>query len=265
MDEFTARRLARKRARERARRRRRMICCTAVALSLMAATGIAVALAGGSKELKTQNTESNTVIRTDETARPVITETALPTAFPAVSTTEPTGTEGDIIYGPGPQDDEWPEDYENEKIEQALIEQRYLSEEIPLDLDTQAILRGYCEQFGVPYSIVLGVIETESTFRPHAENGNCVGYMQINKINAEWLEEAVGVTDLEVPTQNLRSGVFILSDLYRKYEDWHKALTCYNYGETGAREKVFAYGYTSTSYSRLVLERAENWLEVIDD
>lgn len=46
--------------------------------------------------------------------------------------------------------------------------------------------------------------------------------------------------------QNIRSGVFILSDLYGKYGDWHKALICYNYGEGGAQEHVFSKGYENS-------------------
>lgn len=65
------------------------------------------------------------------------------------------------------------------------------------------------------------------------------------------------------PYQNIRSGVFILSDLYGKYGDWHKALICYNYGEGGAQEHVFSKGYTTTSYSRTVMEYADAWAEVL--
>lgn len=89
------------------------------------------------------------------------------------------------------------------------------------------------------------------------------GYMQINSINSEWLSEKIGVTDLADPYQNIRSGVFILSDLYGKYGDWHKALICYNYGEGGAQEHVFSKGYTTTSYSRTVMEYADAWAEVL--
>ena len=38
---------------------------------------------------------------------------------------------------------------------------------------------------------------------------NLLRVYQVNKINAEWLSESIGVTDLTDPYQNLRSGVFI--------------------------------------------------------
>lgn len=157
------------------------------------------------------------------------------------------------------------EDFENEKIEEALLEQNYLSDEIPLDYDTQACLRAWCEQYSVPYSLALAVIEAESTFRADASNGSCYGYMQINSVNLEWLGEQIGVTDLTDPLQNLHSGVFILANLNGKYEDWNKALVCYNCGEAGAYEYVFSQGYTSSQYSRHVLELQEAWKEVVGE
>lgn len=157
------------------------------------------------------------------------------------------------------------EDYENEKIEEALLEQGYLSDEIPLDYDTQACLRAWCDQYSVPYKTALAVIETESSFRADAQNGSCYGYMQINDINLGWLSEEIGVTDLTDPLQNLHSGVFILGDLFGKYGDWNKVLICYNYGEAGAEKHVFSKGLTSTEYSRKVLTLQEKWAEVIGE
>ena len=40
-------------------------------------------------------------------------------------------------------------------------------------------------------------------------------------------------------------------------------MICYNYGEGGAREHVFSKGYTTTSYSRTVMEYADAWAEVL--
>lgn len=157
------------------------------------------------------------------------------------------------------------DEHESEKIEEALVEKGYLSPEIPMDFDTQCMLRCYCEQYEIPYSIALGVVEAESSFRPDVSNGSCFGYMQINKINLEWLREEIGIDSLEDPIQNLHSGVYILHDLFEKYGDWHKTLVCYNYGEAGAKEHVFSYGYTSTSYSRTVMSYAEKWAGVIVD
>lgn len=161
---------------------------------------------------------------------------------------------------------EFPEDpLEAQKIYEALVADGYLSDEIPLDYDTQDILRTFCDIYGadIPdfYAVVLGVIQTESSFNPTAENPNskCFGYMQINRCNAEWLYNELGVDVLNDPFGNLEAGVYMLSDLYEKYGDWHSALMCYNAGEGGAQTYYFSKGITSTVYSRTVMERSEYW------
>ena len=139
----------------------------------------------------------------------------------------------------------------------------YQSDAVPLNQDTQAQVLGWCEEYGVPYSVALAVIEAESSFRPDAENGSCYGYMQINSINKSWLFQEIGVTNLEDPLQNLHSGIYMLGDLYGKYGDWHKALVCYNCGETGAYNHYFSQGLTSSGYSRHVMELEAKWAEVV--
>ena len=139
----------------------------------------------------------------------------------------------------------------------------YQSDAVPLNHDTQAQVLGWCEEYGVPYSVALAVIEAESSFRPDAENGSCYGYMQINSINKSWLLQEIGVTDLADPLQNLHSGIYMLGDLYGKYGDWHKALVCYNCGETGAYNHYFSQGLTSSGYSRHVMELEAKWAEVV--
>ena len=139
----------------------------------------------------------------------------------------------------------------------------YQSDAVPLNHDTQAQVLGWCEEYGVPYSVALAVIEAESSFRPDAENGSCYGYMQINSINKSWLFQEIGVTNLEDPLQNLHSGISMLGDLYGKYGDWHKALVCYNCGETGAYNHYFSQGLTSSGYSRHVMELEAKWAEVV--
>lgn len=139
----------------------------------------------------------------------------------------------------------------------------YQSDAVPLNHDTQAQVLGWCEEYGVPYSVALAVIEAESSFRPDAENGSCYGYMQINSINKSWLFQEIGVTNLEDPLQNLHSGIYMLGDLYGKYGDWHKVLVCYNCGETGAYNHYFSQGLTSSGYSRHVMELEAKWAEVV--
>lgn len=235
---------------ERRRRRRRILriklATTAAVLALTTAS--IVALTGGQPK-RHPNTPQPPTLQ----AEPVLLVAEHDSTYPPVQmTAEP-------VQEPEPVEEE----DENEKIEAALLEQGYLHEEIPLDFDLQCHLITVCEEYGVPQSVALGVIQAESSFTATASNGSCYGYMQINSINSAWLAEKIGVTDLTDPYQNIRSGVFILSDLYGKYGDWHKALICYNYGEGGAQEHVFSKGYTTTSYSRTVMEYADAWAEVL--
>ena len=135
---------------------------------------------------------------------------------------------------------------------------------VPLDADLQQYTAEMCDLYEVPLELAYAVMQVESGYTVSATSSTGdYGLMQINSINSEWLSEKIGVTDLTDPYQNIRSGVFILSDLYGKYGDWHKALICYNYGEGGAREHVFSKGYTTTSYSRTVMEYADAWAEVL--
>lgn len=236
---------------ERRRRRRRILriklATTAAVLALTTAS--IVALTGGAAETAPEPTPQLPVLQ----AEPVLLVAEHDSTYQPVQMTAEPAQEPEPVE----------EEDENEKIEAALLEQGYLHEEIPLDFDLQCHLITVCEEYGVPQSVALGVIQAESSFTATAANGSCYGYMQINSINSEWLSEKIGVTDLTDPYQNIRSGVFILSDLYGKYRDWHKALICYNYGEGGAQEHVFSKGYTTTSYSRTVMEYADAWAEVL--
>ena len=125
------------------------------------------------------------------------------------------------------------EDFENEKIEAALVEQGYFREDVPLDYDTQAFLRAACDESGVEYELALAVIWRETTFRNVVgDNGNSFGYMQIQP---RWHSERMaklGVTDLMDPFSNFRVGCDYLAELLEKYE-LPVALTHYNTGSPG--------------------------------
>lgn len=87
------------------------------------------------------------------------------------------------------------EEDENEKIEAALLEQGYLHEEIPLDFDLQCHLITVCEEYSVPQSVALGVIQAESSFTATASNGSCYGYNDTRKVGATeyWDDKAYRV------------------------------------------------------------------------
>lgn len=126
-----------------------------------------------------------------------------------------------------------PEDYENQKIEAALYASGYFRSDIPLDGDTQALLRAACEETGVPYELALSVIWKETKYQNiTGDDGDSQGYMQVQE---RWHKERMarlGVTDLTDPSGNFRVGCDYLAELLDKYP-LEEALTAYNSGSPG--------------------------------
>ena len=128
------------------------------------------------------------------------------------------------------------EDFENEKIEAALYETGYFRADVPLDGETQAFLRSACEEAGITYELALAVIRQETDFRNVVgDNGDSIGYMQIQPRWHEERMERLGVTDLADPYSNFRVGCDFLAELLEKYT-LEEALTAYNSGKAGQSE-----------------------------
>ena len=159
---------------------------------------------------------------------------------------------------------------DNEKFESETFTTRIdvgnveiVASSVPLTEDIQIAVQKYCRLYNVPYSLALAVIQTESSFDSDAENDNCYGYMQIHSINKDRLMNELGVTDLMNPYENIQSGIYLLSCLYEKYDDWNLALVAYNNGESGAYENYFSKGLYSSDYSEKVRYRQKDWEEMI--
>lgn len=128
------------------------------------------------------------------------------------------------------------EDFENEKIEAALYETGYFRADVPLDGETQAFLRSACEEAGITYELALAVIRQETDFRNVVgDNGDSIGYMQIQPKWHEERMERFGVTDLADPYSNFRVGCDFLAELLSEYT-LEEALTAYNSGKAGQSE-----------------------------
>lgn len=138
-----------------------------------------------------------------------------------------------------------------------------VSDDVPLDEDLQIFIQSLCTANDVPYELVLGVIETESSFQPYAQSSSSVGYMQINTCNAAWLTSTLGTQTIYEPHDNIRAGIYMLKMLYDKYGDWHPALVAYNCGDGGAYSSYFSRGVYSSDYSWIVMERAQKWGEIL--
>jgi len=129
--------------------------------------------------------------------------------------------------------------------------------DVPLDTDIQRTIYDLCKDAGVPFEVVMGLAWRESRFRPDVvSKTRDHGMMQINEINHDWLRKD-GITDFYDPVQSVQAALRILAPLWEKYEP-HKALMCYQYGETGAKGK-WVSGQTTSSHSRQVMEQAAQY------
>lgn len=125
--------------------------------------------------------------------------------------------------------------------------------DVPLDRNLQEYIHALCEESGLPYTLVIAVVEAESSYRPDVISiTDDYGLMQIRGLCHEWIREELGTKDFLNPYENVRAGIWILSGYYANYGYASGALMCYNMGETRARA-FFEQGIYNTSYSDRVL------------
>lgn len=131
--------------------------------------------------------------------------------------------------------------------------------DIPLSLDLQLYTYTKCAELGISdyCELVLAMMWQESNYETDLISiTDDYGIMQINICNHDWLYEELGITDLLDPYQSIDAGARIIASLLLKYEDPHKALMSYNYGESGAR-RVWNGGTYTSAYSRAIVEKQE--------
>lgn len=128
--------------------------------------------------------------------------------------------------------------------------------DIPLDADVQEFIYCLSTAYNIDYSLVIAMIDCESSFRTNVvSDTHDYGLMQINQSNHEWLAETLDVSDFLDAKQNVRSGLFVLSNLFDKYgDDPHKVLMAYNLGEAGAN-RYWKQGIFSTAYTEKIMEK----------
>lgn len=115
---------------------------------------------------------------------------------------------------------------------------------VPLDTETQQLLREACEESGIDMSLALAVIWEETDYRNIiGDDGASFGYMQVQK---KWHEDRMArldVTDLMDPASNFRVGCDYLAELLEIYP-LANALAFYNSGDPALRpycERVMDY------------------------
>jgi len=133
---------------------------------------------------------------------------------------------------------------------------------VPLDTEIQSYIYFLCDAYavdGLDYPLVMAVIEQESRFDADVISAtNDYGLMQINAINHDWLSKQLNINDFNDPYQNIKAGVFVLKNLFEKYQDTNKVLMAYNMGETAAN-KLWNQAINKSYYSTSVIEKSKKY------
>jgi hypothetical protein len=138
----------------------------------------------------------------------------------------------------------------------------------PLDENTASIIVDYADQYDLRLSLVLGLIDLESNFGQYlVGTSQDRGYMQIIPGTEKWLAtsygEELGLTydtsRIFDADYNIPLGIKYLSILKNQYGSETKMLTSYNRGDYGMEKWYEANGTYETTYSRVVLKRAEKY------
>lgn len=137
---------------------------------------------------------------------------------------------------------------------------------VPLDDDLQRYTEEMCDLYDVPLELAYAVMQVESRYTVDATSTTGdYGLMQINGINAGWLESELGVTDLLDARQNITAGCYMLGQYLEQYEgDINHALMAYNLGAGGAA-KAWKAGTRSTAYTDKVWKAMIELLEAERD
>lgn len=110
-----------------------------------------------------------------------------------------------------------------------------------------------CEGYNICPELIEAVIERESGWDPKAENGGCIGLMQISQKWHKDRMERLGAKDLKNPYDNILVGVDYLAELFGKHEDVGWVLMTYN-GDSRAN-RYLENGKLS-GYAEWILERS---------
>lgn len=142
------------------------------------------------------------------------------------------------------------------KVEEAETETQTQSQYIDCDMpkEHQDYLKSLCEEYDIAYSLAMALIKKESSFHSDSvSESQDYGYMQINICNHASLKEILGLNDMLDPYQNLKAGMYLLAELFEKYDSPSMVLMAYNLGENAAKKK-WNSGIYETEYSRAILE-----------
>lgn len=138
-------------------------------------------------------------------------------------------------------------------------ESKYTLYDVPLDANLQNYIMYLCDEYCVSASLVMAVIERESSFDTSAigDNGRSFGLMQIQEHHHSERMDRLGVDNLLNPYQNVLVGIDILAEKLANYDTVGEALTAYNAGDSGAYKHYFSKGIYASNYAEEIIKRAE--------
>lgn len=111
------------------------------------------------------------------------------------------------------------------------------------------------EQYGICPELIQTICYVESRFQPDAENGGCIGIMQVSERWHGDRMDRLGVTDLTDMRGNMLVAVDYLAELAEGGEDIAKVLMRYH-GESDVDEKL-SRGEVSRYAERILVISAE--------
>ena len=122
------------------------------------------------------------------------------------------------------------------------------------------LVEKYSAEYGVPRAIVYAVIKAESSFDRYAVSHvdpPAIGLMQLMEETytdmARLLGDEPNPSRLYDPETNIKYGVYYLSYLYRRFENWENTLAAYNAGpgnvyKMAGRPRIFGWQRKSDLY-----------------
>ena len=155
---------------------------------------------------------------------------------------------------------------EDDKFSDYVGNYQYLDS---MDISLQTMMQYYAEKYDVPYSLVLALVETESSFREDIGNEKVLGgaeggpryygYMQLSNQNCESAKKE-GI-DAHTPEGNIEWGCKLLRGYYDKYESWEASVMCFKHGEGGA--EPFIKNSKVSTPCKDVMEKRSKWLDIL--
>lgn len=143
------------------------------------------------------------------------------------------------------------------------LEQTFIPLDVPLEKSLQKDIFYLAHSYDLEFTFVMGLIQQESGFNPSiVSETKDWGLMQINEINHSWLKDTLKINNFLNPYQNIQAGMYMLSELFEKYQKPHAVLMAYNLGETGAK-RLWKQKIHSTKYSRNILSNQKTFKQYL--